>query len=110
MIPLFTPVKPFQGHSAVILRNALKGWKLPHPDIEIILFGDDEGAAHSFATAIATSFLPGSSSFPRGFAQTALPLPDDRPLLGHPHHRAHRPFSILMSHISHLPPVSHFPP
>jgi hypothetical protein len=45
MLTLFTTPKPFLGHSAVIQRNALKSWTLLHPDIEMILFGDDEGAA-----------------------------------------------------------------
>ena len=37
--------QPFEGHSGVIQRNALKSWKLLHPEIEIILFGDDAGGA-----------------------------------------------------------------
>jgi hypothetical protein len=45
MLTLFTTAKPFKGHNAVIQRNALQSWKLLHPDIEIILVGDDEGAA-----------------------------------------------------------------
>jgi hypothetical protein len=45
MLTLFTTAKPFEGHSGVIQRNALKSWKLLHPDIEIILFGDDAGGA-----------------------------------------------------------------
>ncbi len=45
MLTLFTTAKPFRGHSAVIQRNALKSWALLHPDIEVILFGDEEGAA-----------------------------------------------------------------
>src|SRR5579863_4060270 len=47
MLTLFTTPKPFVGHSAVIQRNALKSWKLLHPDIEIILFGDEEGASET---------------------------------------------------------------
>lgn len=43
MLTIFSTCKPFLGHSAVIQRNALKSWTLLHPDIEIILFGDDEG-------------------------------------------------------------------
>jgi hypothetical protein len=43
MITLFTTAKPFTGHSAVIQRNALKSWTLLHPDVEVILFGDDQG-------------------------------------------------------------------
>jgi|SRR5215467_9264930 len=45
MITFFTTAKPFKGHSAIIQRNALQSWKLLHPDVEVILFGDDEGAA-----------------------------------------------------------------
>jgi hypothetical protein len=45
MLTLFTTAKPFEGHSGVLQRNALKSWKLLHPDIEITLFGDDAGGA-----------------------------------------------------------------
>src|SRR6266478_6112341 len=45
MLTLFTTAKAFQGHNAIIQRNALQSWKLLHPDGEIILFGNDEGAA-----------------------------------------------------------------
>jgi hypothetical protein len=45
MITFFTTAKPFDGHSALIQRNALQSWKHLHPDVEVILFGDDEGAA-----------------------------------------------------------------
>lgn len=45
MLTLFTTAKPFTGHSALIQRNALQSWKLLDPDVEVILFGDDEGAA-----------------------------------------------------------------
>ena len=43
MLTLFTTAKPFRGHFGVIQRNALKSWKLLHPDVEVILFGDEEG-------------------------------------------------------------------
>jgi hypothetical protein len=45
MLTLFTTAKPCEGHSGVIQRNALKSCKLLHPEIEIILFGDDAGGA-----------------------------------------------------------------
>lgn len=45
MLTLFTTAKPFKGHSGIIQRNALKSWTLLHPDVEVILFGDEEGAA-----------------------------------------------------------------
>lgn len=47
MLTLFTTAKPFLGHSAIIQRNALKSWTLLHPDVEVILFGDDAGAAET---------------------------------------------------------------
>jgi len=45
VLTLFTTAKPFVGHSGIIQRNALQSWKLLHPDVEIILFGDDDGVA-----------------------------------------------------------------
>src|SRR5216683_4069967 len=47
MLTLFTTAKPFQGHTGLIQRNALKSWKQLDPDVEIILFGDDDGAAET---------------------------------------------------------------
>jgi hypothetical protein len=47
MVTLFSTSKPFQGHSNIIQRNALKSWKLLHPEAEVILFGDEEGAAEA---------------------------------------------------------------
>ena len=45
MLTLFTTPKPFVGHVAVIQRNALQSWKCLHPDVEVILFGNEEAAA-----------------------------------------------------------------
>jgi len=45
MLTLFSTPKPFLGHINVIQRNALQSWKLLDPGVEVILFGDDEGAA-----------------------------------------------------------------
>src|ERR1700679_3585375 len=47
MLTLFTTAKPFVGHSAIIQRNALKSWTLLQPNVEVILFGDDAGAAET---------------------------------------------------------------
>ena len=44
MLTFFTTAKPFRGHINIIQRNALKSWTLLHPDVEVILFGDDDGA------------------------------------------------------------------
>jgi hypothetical protein len=45
MLTLFTTAKPFVGHSGVIQRNALRSWVRLCADVEVILFGDDQGAA-----------------------------------------------------------------
>jgi hypothetical protein len=45
MLTLFSTAKPFRAHIGIIQRNALRSWKLLHPDAEVILFGDDEGTA-----------------------------------------------------------------
>jgi hypothetical protein len=45
VLTFFTTAKPFRGHVNVIQRNALKSWTLLHPNVEVIVFGDDEGAA-----------------------------------------------------------------
>jgi hypothetical protein len=45
MLTFFTTAKPFVGHDGVIQRNALASWKRLHPDVEVIVFGDEEGGA-----------------------------------------------------------------
>jgi hypothetical protein len=45
MLTFFTTAKAFEGHSAIIQRNALKSWTLLDPEAEVILFGDDAGAS-----------------------------------------------------------------
>jgi hypothetical protein len=47
MLTFFTTAKPFLGHSGIIQRNALKSWTMLHPDVEVILFGEDEGSAEA---------------------------------------------------------------
>ena len=45
MITFFSTPKPFRGHIDVIQRNAIQSWLRVRADAEVILFGDDEGAA-----------------------------------------------------------------
>ena len=45
MLTLFSTPKPFAGHIDVIQRNALRSWQQIDPDVEVLLFGDDAGAA-----------------------------------------------------------------
>jgi len=47
MLTLFSTPKPFHGHSGIIQRNALRSWTLLHPNVEVILFGDEDGAAET---------------------------------------------------------------
>jgi hypothetical protein len=47
MITIFTTGKPFTGRNGVSQRNALASWKLAAPGAEVILFGDEEGAAET---------------------------------------------------------------
>ena len=43
MLTIFGIPKPFEGHIDIIQRNAIKSWTLLHPDIEVILFGEEKG-------------------------------------------------------------------
>jgi hypothetical protein len=45
MITLFTLPKPFVGHIEMIQRNAIQSWKRLHPDIDVLIFGDEVGTA-----------------------------------------------------------------
>jgi hypothetical protein len=45
MLTVFSTPKPFVGHIDMIQRNAISSWRRLHPDVEIILVGDDAGTA-----------------------------------------------------------------
>ncbi len=45
MLTLFAIPKPFEGHIGIIQRNAVQSWLALHPDIEVLLFGDEPGTA-----------------------------------------------------------------
>jgi len=45
MLTLCTIPRAFHGHFNIIQRNAIRSWTLLHPDVEVILFGCDEGTA-----------------------------------------------------------------
>jgi len=57
MITFFSTPKPFRGHIGVIQRNAIESWKRIHPSAEVILFGDEEGAADA-ARDLAIRHVP----------------------------------------------------
>jgi len=45
MLTMFSTPKPFVGHIDLIQRNAIRSWQRLHHQVEIILVGDDAGAA-----------------------------------------------------------------
>jgi hypothetical protein len=45
MLTIFTTPKAFRGHIEVIQRNALESWRRIDANVEVIVFGDEEGAA-----------------------------------------------------------------
>ena len=45
MLTIFTTPKPFRGHNQVIQTNAIRSWLQFRPECQVILLGDDEGAA-----------------------------------------------------------------
>ncbi len=48
MLTIFSIPKPFVNpHIRLIQRNALKSWKVLHPEIEIILIGNDSGVSET---------------------------------------------------------------
>ncbi|HXA41740.1 MAG TPA: hypothetical protein VNV65_02385 [Candidatus Solibacter sp.] len=48
-LTVFSVPKPFVGHIGVIQRNAIKSWALMAPDVEVRLYGDEEGVAEAAA-------------------------------------------------------------
>lgn len=65
MITFFTTAKPFSGHSKVIQRNALASWKSLHPNAEVMLFGNEEGAAET-ATELGIRYVPNVKRLAQG--------------------------------------------
>lgn len=45
MLTFFSTAKPFHGHAGIIQRNALQSWRCLNPEVEVILFGDEDGTA-----------------------------------------------------------------
>ena len=45
MLTIFSCPKPFRGHFNIIQKNAIESWKRLTPKPQIILFGNEEGAA-----------------------------------------------------------------
>jgi len=57
MLTIFSTPKPFRDHFGIIQTNALESWLRLHPPCEIILFGDEEGAAET-ASHLGVRHIP----------------------------------------------------
>jgi hypothetical protein len=57
MLTLFSIPKPFEGHIAVIQRNAIQSWLRLHPDCEVVLCGDDYGTQET-ARQFGVKYVP----------------------------------------------------
>lgn len=47
MLTLFTVPKPFRGHISLIQTNAIQSWLLLHPELEVLLLGNEEGTSET---------------------------------------------------------------
>ncbi|MEM7454428.1 MAG: hypothetical protein AAF456_08725 [Planctomycetota bacterium] len=47
LVTVFSIPKPFFGHTGIIQRNAIESWKRLAPEVDVILFGDEEGVAET---------------------------------------------------------------
>lgn len=65
MITFFSTPKPFHGHIGVIQRNAIQSWLRVRADVEVILFGDEEGAAEA-ARELGIRHVPEVERNPHG--------------------------------------------
>jgi hypothetical protein len=57
MITLFTLPKPFVGHIGMIQRNAIQSWTRLHSDVDILLFGNEQGTAE-IASEMGLQHIP----------------------------------------------------
>jgi hypothetical protein len=57
MITLFTTAKPFTGNAAVTQYNTLAGWRALVPDGEVLLLGEEAGAAEA-ARELGVRLIP----------------------------------------------------
>lgn len=45
MLTIFSTTRAFKAHFKIIQTNAIKSWLALHPDVEVILFGNEDGVA-----------------------------------------------------------------
>lgn len=65
MLTLFSVPKPSLGHAGTIQANAVRSWTLLAPDVQVILFGDEEGVG-GLASELRVEHLPDVRRSPHG--------------------------------------------
>lgn len=65
IITIFTSPKPFQGHSNIIQRNAIKSWSALGSCAETFLIGDDDGVAEA-ASEFGAGHISKVETSPKG--------------------------------------------
>jgi len=56
-LTIFAVPKPFEGHTAIIQRNAIKSWSLLSNELEVILMGDEAGVSE-IANELSLKHVP----------------------------------------------------
>jgi hypothetical protein len=82
-ITIFTTPKPFTGHFGLIQRNALASWRALDPSPEIIVFGNELGAAEA-AAEVGALHVPDVRRNAEGTPLISAMFDDVRRLAAHP--------------------------
>jgi len=61
MITIFSNPRPFTGPFKVLQYNAIRSWVHLHPQVQIILFEDEEGTTREVANTLNTQYVSGVS-------------------------------------------------
>lgn len=65
MITFLSSPKPFVGNADRIQRNAVRTWKLAHPDVEVMLYGRSDGTERACAE-LGVTYVPDVECAPSG--------------------------------------------
>ena len=65
LVTLFAIPKPFEGHTGIIQKNAIRSWKSLEPAVEVLLLGDDSSIADA-AQELGVTHVPDLATNERG--------------------------------------------
>jgi len=63
MITIFSNPRSFTGPFKILQYNAIRSWKYLHPDVQIILFEDEEGTTKKVAHELSIQYVEDLSIF-----------------------------------------------